>query len=413
MAGGGGPLCVFDLKRPGRFESGTSGFISGHSGAVLDMDWSPFDDSMLATASEDTKIKLWSIPADWEPVDEKGNAKAGTEFKDSLIDLTGHTKKVTLLRFHPTATNTLLSTSADYTCKVWDVESGSEVSTFDGIPDLVHDIVWDTRGDNYMCSCKDKIIRFIDPRTGQMSQKIDPAHEGAKSIKMTYANESGKVYSFGASKQSTREIKVWDIHNLSKAIHTEPIDTAAGALIPLWDGDTNVLYLCGKGDGIVRLYEYEDKDPYIFKLNDGFRSNIPGKGYCMVPKRGLDVMKCESALILKCTNSNGIHPLSFVVPRKSDAFQDDIFPPTASAVPAHTCHEWFNGSSKTPELMSLKPGDAASISSARSAGLSPAASSSGPKPGFKSMAVVSKELEDANARIKYLEEKLKEAGIEY
>lgn len=415
MAGGGGPLCVFNNSRPGRFESGTSGFLSGHSGAVLDMDWNPFDDSMLATASEDTNIKIWSIPETWEPVDEKGNAKAGEELKDSIADLTGHTKKVTLLRYHPTANNTLLSCSADYTCKVWDVEGGREVSTFDQIPDLVHDIVWDTRGENYMCSCKDKVIRTVDPRSAKLAQKIDPAHDGAKSIKLMYCNDSGKVFSFGASKQSAREIKVWDLHNLSKPIYTEKVDTAAGALIPLWDGDTHVLYLCGKGDGIVRIYEFEDKEPYCFKLNDGFRSNIPGKGYCMVPKRGLDVMKCETARILKCTNSAGVHPLSFIVPRKSDAFQDDIFPATAAAIPAHSHQEWLSGSIKDPVLMSLKPGDVQSVSGARSAG----ASNGGGTPkgagagGFKSVASLTKELDEAKARIEYLEQKLNEASVEY
>lgn len=35
----------------------------------------------------------------------------------------------------------------------------------------------------------------------------------------------------------------------------------------------------------------------------------------MIPKRGCDVMKCETARLLKLT-SNSIEPLSFVVPRK-------------------------------------------------------------------------------------------------
>jgi coronin-1B/1C/6 len=392
------------LDRPGSFGIGTSGFISGHAGAVLDIEWSPFDDSMMATASEDTNIKIWSIPEDWEPIDEHGHAKPGKEFKDSLVDLTGHTKKVTLLRYHPTASNTLLSTGADYTVKVWDVENSIAVSSFDDISNLVHDIIWDVKGDMYAFTCKDKNARFIDPRTGKCEQKIEKIHGGAKSIKLVFANDSGKLFSCGASKQSAREIKVWDMNNLSKPIHTEPVDTAAGAMIPLWDSDTNVLYLCGKGDGVVRLYEYEDKEPYIFKLNDGFRSNIPGKGYCLVPKRGLDVMKHETARILKVTNNEGIHPLGFIVPRKSDAFQDDIFPPTASTVPAHSHQEWFEGSSKTPEMVSLKPG--ATPAAASGAG-------GAKKATFKTVGSLSKELDDAKKRIAYLEKKLAEASIEF
>jgi coronin-1B/1C/6 len=404
MAGGGGPVIVMPLNRPGRFDDSSSPFVQGHSGAVLDIEWSPFDDSLMATASDDTNIKLWSIPDDWEPIDENGIAKAGESLKESLCDLTAHSKKVTLLRYHPTASNTLLSTAADYTVKVWDVESQQDISTFSDIPNLVHDIVWDFKGETYACSCKDRNIRIVDPRTGALASEISPAHDGVKSIKMFYAKEYGKLITFGASKTSAREIKVWDLKDLSKPLHVEPVDTAAGAMIPLYDSDTDVLYLCGKGDGIIRVYEYEEKAPFIYKLNDGFRSNIPGKGYCLVPKRGLEVMQHETARIMKCTNNEGVHPLRFFVPRKSDAFQDDIFPPAESGLPAHSCQEWLEGSAKAPLTMSLNPKD----SDQQSAAAAPAK-----RKIFKSASVLTNELDDANKRIAYLESKLSESGISF
>jgi hypothetical protein len=37
----------------------------------------------------------------------------------------------------------------------------------------------------------------------------------------------------------------------------------------------------------VHPYEYEDKSPFIFKLSDVVL--IFRKGYCMVPKRGLNI----------------------------------------------------------------------------------------------------------------------------
>jgi coronin-1B/1C/6 len=36
--------------------------IKGHAGPVVDFDFSPFNDSLLATASEDGIVKLWLIP---------------------------------------------------------------------------------------------------------------------------------------------------------------------------------------------------------------------------------------------------------------------------------------------------------------------------------------------------------------
>lgn len=403
MFGGGGPLIVGRHDRPGRFEDGTSPILKGHSGSILDTDWSPFDDSLVATASEDTTIKLWSIPDDWEPTDEKGLGKAGTDFSDSMLDLEGHSKKVTLLRFHPTASNTLLSTSADYTVKVWDVEAGQAISTLD-VSDLTQDIIWDVRGDNYAASNKDKAVRIVDGRTGKETIKIEKAHEGVKGVKIQWMGESGKILTTGASKQSGREMKVWDIKNPSTPLHTEPVDTASGALIPLFDQDTSVLYLCGKGDGQIRLYEFEDKSPYIFKLTDGFRSTVPGKGYCTVPKRGLDIMACETTRILKLTNKDGIHPLRFIVPRKSDAFQDDIFPPAPAPTPAHSCAEWLKGSSKLPVTMKLDPKSMASGGGS---------SGGAKKTAIKTVPMLSKEISKMKRHIQDCEKKLKEAGIKY
>jgi coronin-1B/1C/6 len=400
LFGGGGPMHIGRLDRPGRFESGTSSQVEGHTGSVLDFDFNPFDDSMFASGSEDTTIKIWSISDDWEPTDEKGLAKKGENLCESLIDLTGHRKKVTLVRFHPTASNVLASTSADYTVKTWDIEMGEEISTFTGFGDnLIQDIVWDVRGDQYATSCKDKKVRFVDPRAGTLSSTIEKAHDGLKSVKLAYLGTSGKFLTTGTSRQ--RELKIWDLKNLSQPLHTESLDTASGALLPLFDNDTNVLYLCGKGDGIIRPYEFEDKAPFLHKLNDGFRSTIPAKGCCLVPKRGLDVMKCETARILKVTNNEGIHPLSFTVPRKSDAFQDDIFPDCSSSQPAHTAEEWKEGSSKLPLTMSLNP----ALASHNSNGTK--------KTKLRTVATISAELKEAKERISYLEEKLKENEIEY
>jgi len=408
MFGGGGPLVLGRHDRPGRFEDGISPILKGHSGTVLDMDWSPFDDSMLATASEDATIKLWSIPDDWEPTDETGLGKKGDDFSDSLLDLEGHRKKVTLCRFHPTASNTMLSTSADHTVKVWDIEAGSAVSSLE-CSNLTQDIVWDVHGDNYATSNKDKSVKIVDARTGTETSVIETCHEGSKSTKIQWLDSdgaSGKFLTTGANKQSGREMKVWDLKNLSQPLQVEAVDTASGALMPLYDIDTKVIYLCGKGDGQIRLYEFdESKEPHLHKLNDGFRSTTPGKGYCMVPKRGLDIMDCETTRLLKITNTDGIHPLKFIVPRKSEAFQDDIFPPAASTTPAHTCAEWFGGSSKMPNTMALDP------KSMAASGVNGAAN--GKKTKLLTVPMLSKQNAKMKTHIQLLESKLKDASIEY
>ncbi len=172
--------------------------------------------------------------------------------------------------------------------------------------------------------------------------------------------------------------------------------------MPFFDADTNLLYLAGKGDGNVRFYEISNEAPHVYPLSD-FRSSVSAKGMAWVPKRGLDVMACESARLMKLT-TNSVEPLSFFVPRKSDSFQDDIYPDTASYTAAHTADEWLAGSDKPPLLMSLNP-------ALRSTAAAAAPTEKKVFVAAKTAAALQIELDQANARIKELEDKLAAAGL--
>lgn len=381
---------MIPLARPGRYDE--MHHINGHSAAVLDFDFNPFNDNIIASGSEDQTVKVWDIP-------EGGLT---TSLSTPVVDLHGHGRKVTFLRFHPTANNVLASASADHTVKLWDIEKGAEMSTLSGAhADLIQDLVWDYTGSFYATSCKDKGVRMIDARAAAVSSNIETAHEGSKCVKLTYLGGMDKLVTVGFSKQSQRQFKVWDLRNLGAEVKKTDIDQAAGTIMPFYDPDTCLLYLAGKGDGNVRFYEMVDDNPYCYALND-HKSNVSAKGMAMVPKRALNVMSCETARLMKLT-TNSVEPLSFFVPRKSEAFQDDIYPDTFSGVPSHSADEWMGGSTLPPMLKSLNP----------SGGGGSASPSSPPKPvqPIRTVASVSAELDKALARIKALEEKLAAAGI--
>lgn len=392
LQGGGGPVAVINLDRPGRMQLDIP-TLNGHTAPVLDFEFNPFNDQIIATASEDTSIKVWEIP-------EEGLTETITT---PLLTLPGHARKVTLLRFHPTAENVLASVGGDNIVKLWDIQRQEEIN-FLGVHDqLIQDIVWDYTGTQYATSCKDKAIRLVDGRSATVADTIENAHDGAKSVKLTFCGNLNKLISTGFTRSSQRQFKIWDPRNTSKELEKVDIDQAAGVIMPFFDQDTNVLYLAGKGDGNVRYYEITgDSAPYAYPLSD-FRSSVSAKGMAWVPKRGLDVMACESARLMKLT-TNSVEPLSFYVPRKSDCFQDDLFPDTASFIPSHTADEWRNGSDLTPQLMSLNP-------SARNT----AASTPREKKAFvvaKTAAQLQIELDEANARISALEARLAAAGLD-
>jgi coronin-1B/1C/6 len=208
----------------------------------------------------------------------------------------------------------------------------------------------------------------------------------------------------GFTRQSFRQFKIWDPRNTSAELKKVDVDQAAGVIMPFCDHDTGLLYLAGKGDGNVRFYELVNENPHCFPISEQ-RSTQSAKGMAWVPKKGLDIMGCETARLLKLT-TNSVEPLSFRVPRKSESFQDDLYPDTASSQSSHSCDEWLGGSEKPPKLMSLNPSAKGAASSGGGSGA--------PVKAFvpaKSAAVLQAELDAANKRIKDLEERLAAAGL--
>lgn len=93
---------------------------------------------------------------------------------------------------------------------------------------------------------------------------------------------------------SERQLALWDPENLEEPMALQELDSSNGALLPFYDPDTNVVYVCGKGDSSIRYFEITDESPYIHFLNT-FTSKEPQRGMGSMPKRGLEVSKCEIA----------------------------------------------------------------------------------------------------------------------
>ncbi|CAE1244346.1 CORO1B_1C_6 [Acanthosepion pharaonis] len=143
--------------------------------------------------------------------------------------------------------------------------------------------------------------------------------------------------------------------DLSTPMVMTEIDNSNGVIFPFYDPDTNMIYLCGKGDCTITYYEITDEEPYVFFLN-GYKSTEPQRGIGILPKRGVNVNQCEIARFYKLQNNGLCEVIPFTVPRKSELYQDDLYPDTADEAPAISAEDWFNGKDADPVLVSLKEG---------------------------------------------------------
>jgi len=342
---GGAPVYIHKLTDVGR--TGSKGFyISTHKGRLVDFDFHPFIDTLIATAADDCKININKFPVD-----------GMTEnIKSAEISCKGHKKKISLISFNPSANNILASASYDRTIKIWNIENAACVASMDA-KESIYSVAWNKDGSQIASTSKDKVLRLWDPRSPDASSSIVGAFGGIKSTKCFFVNAFGWVGATGFGKTAKRELKLWDVRNTEKPVYNKSIDAAASVLLPHMDNDLNVLYLAGKGDNSLSYYELRNDDKICHYLSL-YRDGIPQKGGGWVPKRGLSVMKCEVQRFLKLTKDSVV-PISFIVPRKSggDVFQEDIFPQCASSKPGLSADEWSAGNNSEPKTMSMDPDD--------------------------------------------------------
>jgi coronin-7 len=353
--GTGGLLAVIPHAQVGRLPPNIPCFEAGST--LLDFDLHPFNDYIAATADENAHIKLWNIP-------ESGLIKPGEKNPKNITtataDLQGHTRKLTTLNFHPTADNILISTGADLVVKTWDINKQSQVHSVPGHTDLILGISVSYQGDLVATTCRDKMMRIVDPRVGKVTAETQ-GHAGAKGSRVTWLGNKPALFSVGFGKASDREFSLWDSRNLQTPTITRAIDQLSGVITPYYDEDLGIVYLAGRGDGSIKMFEIVDDDVHFLTE---YNSSVPQMGVGLLPKQSLDVRGCEIARVLKVTDST-VEPIQMTVPRtRMEFWQDDIYPPTRAIKPAFSAEEWVGGVVSDPPLESLQPAGMTPLSQA-------------------------------------------------
>ncbi|XP_062287588.1 coronin-2A isoform X2 [Scomber scombrus] len=345
---GGGAFLVLSVHHTGKVDPHQPR-VSGHRGNVLDIKWNPFNDYCIASCSEDTTVKVWDIPP-------HGVLKNLTV---PWKDLQGHSRRVGLVEWHPTAKNILFSTAYDYKVMIWNLDCPEQViknpvRTISHHTDVVLSMSFSTDGSLLATTCKDRRVRLMESRSGNLLREANSKTH--KASKVLILGNMKMLLTSGTSRWNDRQIALWDQDDLSVPLLEDNLDGSSGVIFPFYDPDTHMLYLAGKGDGNIRYYEISSEKPYIHFLTE-YRSHLPQKGMGVMPKRGLDVSSCEVFRFYKLVTIKGlIEPLSMIVPRRSESYQEDIYPMTAGNKPALSSEEWLSGIDKGPVLMSLKPG---------------------------------------------------------
>lgn len=258
----------------------------------MDFDFSPFNENLLATASDDGKIKFWLIP-------DEGITKHTTE---SDAELNGHSKKVVHAKFHPSSDYTMVSSGADTTVRIWDISAQANVHTFEDVKSINTGLEWSTNGSLIGCIAKDKTVNIFDPRRQGSALVGEKTHEGTKPQKLVWFGDNQTLMTVGFTKMNEREYGIWDCRDFSKPLLRKRLDDYTGVPVLHFDEDSGVLFIAGKGESAVSFFQYNSASPNVIDYVTGYKGKEPQKSVSFMPKRYLDLMSCEVARGVRITS---------------------------------------------------------------------------------------------------------------
>ncbi|KAI9888678.1 MAG: Coronin-like protein crn1 [Vezdaea aestivalis] len=259
-------------------------------------------------------------------------------------------RKVGHVLFNPSAENILASSSGDYTTKIWDVETGSAKLKLDH-GDIVQSLSWSANGSQLVTTCRDKKLRIWDVRQEKPAHEV-AGHSGAKNSRAVWMGEHDRIATTGFSKMSDRQLGLWDVRAPREPMDGFTLlDSISGVCMPFWDDGTQCLYLAGKGDGNIRYFEYQNNK---FEFLSEYKSVDPQRGLAFLPKRGVNMHENEVMRAFKTVNDAYIEPISFIVPRRAEVFQSDVYPPTVGGKRGLSGLDWLNGKDAFPPKIDLE-----------------------------------------------------------
>jgi len=315
----------------------------GHTSAVLDTAFSPFDDQVVASGGDDGQVCVWNVPLEQvterlQPAKPKDGVVGSGPAEDirPVASFQGGRRRVGHVEFHPTANQVLAAATGEPAIRLFDLETQKVRSELGGFKDSIQSMTFDWTGSAMAATCRDRKLRLFDVRAPENVQTVD-GHGGIKGARAVWCGDKQRIISTGFSRISERQLFLWDPRQLTKPVRTVAMDSSNGIIMPFWC-DNNICFLAGKGDGNIRYYELESDELYYLSE---YKSIEPQSGMAFLPRRAVNAHENEIARAFKVTN-NMIQPVSFYVPRKSDAFQADIFPPAPAAEPALSATEFFD-----------------------------------------------------------------------
>ena len=141
------------------------------------------------------------------------------------------------------ADDILVTTGADKTLRIWDIEAGSEFRCIrDKFTDTVLNVSFNGSGNVVATLCRDRILRVVDLRASEsIVTAMGCGHEGRKGQLVEWCHENGDghlLFTTGFNNNSERQMSFWDARNL-----VEPLSTTTMYVTRVFNSMINSIFL--------------------------------------------------------------------------------------------------------------------------------------------------------------------------
>ena len=317
---------------------------------------------MVATASNDGHINIYKIPEGWGTHEKAEDSDQGhprhfdrITVAEKSIQTNGG--RLTNIQFHPLAADVVVTANGTgKEVKFWDITTGeSKLELPAGAhKGAISTMAWNRDGSLLCTESKDKELHLFDPRQqSEVGHVVShPSPKGGRSV---WINKYDWILSTGFTKDSVREASIFDPKMLTKGpLETIQLGVSSSYIMSFVDEAIGVVYLAGKGDGNIRVFEMLPNKP-LFNETIEWKASQPQSGLALLPRSEVDVKECEIAKFLKLTPAAGgqVIPLSFFVPRVKSQFQSDLYPEQWDQRPAGSADDWFSGANPVAKTVDM------------------------------------------------------------
>jgi coronin-1B/1C/6 len=207
---------------------------------VLDTEWSPHNDSIVASGGEDGKVMIWKVES--SQFEGWGQENWVPQDFGPVERIDASPRKIGQVLFHPTAAHVLASASGEHTVKIWDLSKTENArSVLSGHGDAIQSMAFNPTGTLLVTTCRDRKLRLFDTRAGGEAVRTNDGHPGVKGARVVWMGDLDRFATTGFGRMSDRQVAIWETGGLGN-LKNMLIDQSAGVIMPFWS-DNNILFL--------------------------------------------------------------------------------------------------------------------------------------------------------------------------